>query len=188
MAGRTWRGALGGALAGLMMSAIPGHAEDGMFTDFSGADGSGWRFFTDQVMGGVSEGQARIEEIDGARALRLTGTVSTENRGGFIQARLDLEAPLAPDAEGIVLRVRGDGQRYFVHLRTSGTMLPWQYYQAPFETGAEWTEVRLPWAAFEASGRMLRDVPKAETVRSVAIVAYGRDHVADVAVAEIGTF
>ena len=134
MTGRTWRAALGGALAGLMMSAIPGHAEDGMFTDFSGADGSGWRFFTDQVMGGVSEGQARIEEIGGERALRLTGTVSTENRGGFIQARLDLDAPLAPDAEGIVLRVRGDGQRYYVHLRTSGTMLPWQYYQVPFET------------------------------------------------------
>jgi hypothetical protein len=35
---------------------------------------------------------------------------------------------------------------------------------------------------------MLRDVPKADAVRSVAIVAYGRDHVADVAVAEIGAF
>lgn len=163
-------------------------AEGGMLEDFSGTGGTKWAFFTDQVMGGVSEGRARIEEVDGERALRLTGTVSTENRGGFIQARLDLDAPLAPDAEGIVLRVRGDGQRYFVHLRTSGTRLPWQYYQAPFETEADWTEVRLPWTAFEPSGRMLRDVPKPETLRSVALVAYGRDHEADVSLAEIGAY
>jgi len=179
------------ALAALLVAGGLGGtamAENRMLEDFSGTGGTKWSFFTDQVMGGVSEGQARIEEVDGERALRLTGTVSTENRGGFIQARLDLEAPLAPDAEGIVLRVRGDGQRYFVHLRTSGTMLPWQYYQAPFEAGPGWTEIRLPWTDFEASGRILRDVPRPEAVRSVAIVAYGRDHVADVSLAEIGAF
>jgi hypothetical protein len=26
--------------------------------------------------------------------------------------------------------VRGNNQRYFVHLPTGGTPLPWQYYQA----------------------------------------------------------
>ncbi len=171
-----------GSLGGTAM------AENGMIAEFSGSGGSEWRFFTDQVMGGVSEGQARIEEIGGERALRLTGTVSTENRGGFIQARLELDERLAPGAQGIALRVRGDGQRYFVHLRTTGTVLPWQYYQAPFETDGEWREVRLPWSAFEASGRMLRDVPKAEAVRSVALVAYGRDHVADVAVARVEAY
>lgn len=163
-------------------------AEGRMLEDFSEPSAANWRFFTDQVMGGVSEGQARVEEVAGETALHLTGSVSTENRGGFIQARLDLAGPLSADAAGVVLRVRGDGQRYFVHLRTSGTVLPWQHYQAPFETGPDWQEVRLPWSAFEASGRMLRDTPKPEAVRSVAIVAYGRDHEADVSVAEIGTF
>ncbi len=188
MAGRTWRAALGGALVVLTMSGVPGQAEGRMLEDFSGTSGSNWNFFTDQVMGGISEGQARVEEVAGARALHLTGSVSTANRGGFIQARLDLASPLSADAAGVVLRVRGDGQRYFVHLRTSGTVLPWQYYQAPFETTADWQEVRLPWSAFEPSGRMLRDVPKPEAVRSLALVAYGRDHEADVSLAEIGTF
>lgn len=188
MAGDTWLTRLCGALAGLAMSATLAQAEGRMLEDFSGPGAPKWRFFTDQVMGGVSEGQARVEEVAGETALHLTGTVSTANRGGFIQARLDLDTPPSAEAAGIVLRVRGDGQRYFVHLRTSGTMLPWQYYQAGFETGPDWQEVRLPWSAFEASGRMLRDVPKPGAVRSVAIVAYGRDHEADVSVAEIGTF
>ena len=159
-----------------------------MLEDFSGPNAANWRFFTDQVMGGVSEGQARVEEVAGETALHLTGSVSTANRGGFIQARLDLDATLPPDSKGIAVRVRGDGQRYFIHLRTSGSVLPWQYYQAGFDTGPDWTEVRLPWSVFEASGRMLRDVPKPQAVRSLAIVAYGRDHEADVSVAQIGTY
>ena len=47
-------------------------------------DSDRWRFFTDGVMGGVSTGQAVI--ADGA--LTITGDVSTDNNGGFIQARL----------------------------------------------------------------------------------------------------
>src|SRR6056297_2232242 len=84
-----------------------------------------YRFISDQVMGGVSEGEARIEGGGGARVLRLAGTVRSGNRGGFLQARVDLETPLPGTAQGVVLRVRGTGGRYFVHLRTRGTVLPW---------------------------------------------------------------
>jgi hypothetical protein len=137
-----------------------------------------WRFFTDQVMGGVSEGRA--EAATGA--IRLTGTVSTANRGGFIQVRTELETPLPAGSEAILIEARGNGERYFVHLRTRGTVLPWQYYQAGFETAADWREVRLPFEAFAASGRLLRATPLPETVTSIGLVAYGRDHVADLEV------
>ncbi len=137
-----------------------------------------WRFFTDQVMGGVSEGRA---EADGG-AIRLTGEVSTANRGGFIQVRTELETPLPAGSEAIVLEARGNGERYFVHLRTRGTRLPWQYYQAGFETGADWREVRLPFEGFTASGRLLRAAPRPEAVTSIGLVAYGRDHLADLEV------
>ncbi len=149
---------------------------------------SEYRFFTDQVMGGVSTGEARVTGADGARHLRLTGTVSTENRGGFIQARVDLPAPLPEAATGVVVRVKGNGGRYFVHLRTRGTILPWQYYQAPFETTAEWRALRLPFTAFERSGALLRETPRPETVTSLAAVAYGRDHEADLSFEWVGLY
>ncbi|MFB9149683.1 CIA30 family protein [Roseovarius ramblicola] len=147
-----------------------------------------YRFFSDRVMGGVSTGAARVTGSEGARHLALTGSVSTENRGGFIQARADIDASFPAEARGVVIRVRGNGQRYFVHLRTRGTILPWQYYQAGFETTPAWREVRLPFVDFASSGAFLRDTPRPETVTSLAVVAYGRDHEADVAFQWIGLY
>ena len=51
---------------------------------------AGWRFFTDNVMGGISTGQLAFAREDGQTYARMTGRVSTANRGGFIQMRLDL--------------------------------------------------------------------------------------------------
>lgn len=152
------------------------------------SDQSRWSYVSDQVMGGVSEGQARMDMADGAPALRLTGTVSTANRGGFIQARIELDAPLPADASGVVISVRGNDQRYFIHLRTRGTALPWQYYQAGFEAGSDWREIRLPFTAFERSGGLLRATPLPETIRSLGLVAYGRDHRADVSIRSVGFY
>ncbi len=141
-----------------------------------------WSYLADTVMGGVSQGGAQME----AGALRLRGTVSTANRGGFIQARTELPTGLSPDASALRLRVRGNGERYFMHLRTTRTLLPWQYYQQGFDTGPDWAEVTLPLADFAASGRMMAGRIKPEDIRSIGIVAYGRDHVADVSVAALG--
>jgi hypothetical protein len=147
-----------------------------------------WTYVSDQVMGGVSSGSARIETADGASHLRLTGQVSTANRGGFIQARITLDSPPPDGATGMLIRTRGNGEGYFIHLRTDGTLLPWQYYQAPFATTPDWAEVRLPFDAFNPSGALLRDTLRPASIRSIGIVAYGRDHSADVSVAEIGFY
>jgi len=147
-----------------------------------------YRFFTDQVMGGVSTGEARVVSAEGARHLVLTGSVSTENRGGFIQARVDIDVPFPDRAQGVVIRVRGNGQRYFVHLRTRGTILPWQYYQAGFETTGDWQDLRIPFEAFVPSGSLLRDRPRPGTVTSLAAVAYGRDHEADLSFQWLGLY
>jgi len=134
-----------------------------------------WRFFTDQVMGGVSSGQVALHQ----EGLHLTGDVSTQNNGGFIQARADTGG-FPASATGIKLRVKGDGQRYFIHLRSRATVLPWQYYQAAFDTDGTWQEITLPFDAFKASGALLPRAPAPQSVKSVALVAYGRDHIADV--------
>lgn len=147
-----------------------------------------WRFFTDQVMGGVSTGRVDFANDGGQPFARMTGRVSTANRGGFIQMRLDLATPPPPETTGVRLIVRGNGQRYFVHLRTAGSLLPWQYYQAPFDVTEGWTEVRLPLDAFAASGGLLRRVPAPDGLTSLAIVAYGRDHSAQIDVREVGFY
>ena len=166
----------------------PGFADPMMIEDFQMQPETRWRFFTDGVMGGISTGRVEMVTGDGPPHARMTGHVSTANRGGFIQMRHDLAAPPPPGTTGLRLVVRGNGQRYYSHLRTSATILPWQYYQAPFEVTETWAEVRLPFTAFVASGRLLPTPPDPRRLRSVAIVAYGRDHDAEIEVREVGFY
>lgn len=149
---------------------------------------SQWSYVSDQVMGGVSEGQARVEGPEGAQYVHLTGTVSTENRGGFLQVRVGLEDPLPDAAQGVIVETRGNGEGYFIHLRTRGTILPWQYYQAPIPSGPDWQVIRVPFTAFKPSGAMLRAQPRPGQVTSLGAVAYGRDHLADLSFRWIGVY
>lgn len=89
---------------------------------------------------------------------------------------------------GVRLIVRGNDQPYFVHLRTGGTLLPWQYYQASFDVSKSWNEVRLPLDAFKASGGLVHKVPDHSSLTSLAIVAYGRDHDVQIDVRELGFY
>ena len=163
-------------------------AEENMIENFEIEPETRWRFFTDGVMGGVSSGQVAFIREEGQTHAHMTGRVSTENNGGFIQMRMDLSDGAPDGTTGVRLVVRGNDQRYFVHLRTSGTILPWQYYQAGFDATRDWAEIRLPFDSFERSGRMLRAAPLAESLKSVAVVAYGRDHDAEIDVREVGFY
>lgn len=163
-------------------------ATDRRFETFDDTPAARWSFLADTVMGGVSTGQVQFDREGTTSFVRLSGEVSTANNGGFIQVRRKLSQPLPEDVRGLRLVVRGNGGPYFVHLRTRGTRLPWQYYQARFPTGDGWTEIRLPLSAFHPSGRLLRATPSAQSITSVGIVAYGRDHSALVEVSQIDWF
>lgn len=176
-------------MASLAMWPLPvAIAEDVLIENFKSQPEARWQFIADTVMGGVSTGQVEFVQGEGDAYARMTGRVSTENNGGFIQFRMELPRPLPKDAVGLRLVVRGNDQRYFVHLRTSGTLLPWQYYQAGFDATQQWSEVRLPFKNFKASGRLLRTIPKPETLRSIGIVAFGRDHQAEIDVREVAYY
>lgn len=170
------------AAAGLLAGPAPG--ETLMQGQMTNAADLNWTYLADTVMGGVSRGQARM---DGG-AIRLTGQVSTANNGGFIQSRTDMPEGLPQGAEGLVIRVRGNGARYVIHLRTRSTRLPWQYYQAGFQATAGWQDIRLPFAAFERSGSLLARVPTPDSVRSIGLVAFGQDYTADVSLAALGVY
>ncbi len=177
-------------LAALFIAAAPPpvRADKTTIEDFTMQPQTRWQFITDTVMGGVSSGQVTFMKEGGRSFARMTGRVSTANRGGFIQIRLDLATPPPQGAKGVRLVVRGNNQRYFAHLRTSGTVLPWQYYQAGFDVKTSWKEVLLPFDSFAASGALLRSVPRADSLSSVAVVAYGRDHNAQIDVREVGFY
>lgn len=182
-------------LALLAMTTPSAATSSGLIDDFRQPEGTSrlgtdWRLTTDRVMGGVSDAQTKRDIIDGRPALCLTGTVSLENNGGFVQMNLDL----SPDDElldasafdGVRLIVRGNGADYNVHLKTNATHLPWQSYRAGFATKPEWQEVRLPFSAFEPH----RLVPALDPARlkRLGIVAIGQAMTADVCVAEIGFY
>jgi Complex I intermediate-associated protein 30 (CIA30) len=179
-----------GLLAAIIVMAgfAPSAQAGAMIDDFSNNPSQRWRFFADTVMGGVSTGKVEFLREDGASFARMTGTVSTANNGGFIQFRTELPGAAPQGTKGVRLMVRGNGERYYVHLRTTFTILPWQYYQAPFATTNGWREVRLPLEAFKPSGRMLPGTIAPARIKSVGIVAFGRDQQVQVDVREAGFY
>ena len=135
-----------------------------------------WHFFTDQVMGGISSGQISYHEEEDEHYVRMTGKVSTQNRGGFIQMRQEIVAPVPENTQGIRIIARGNQQKYFVHFKTRGSLLPWQFYQSGFEVTEQWQEIHLPLKHFSAKGSIISKSLNATSIKSVAIAAYGRDH------------
>ena len=176
-------------LAGLLIgSSSTAMSKDYIIDDFKTQPETRWKFIADTVMGGVSTGDLSFHASNENSYARMTGTVSTRNNGGFIQFRTKFPSPLPNTARGLRFIVRGNDQRYFLHLRTGGTLLPWQYYQSGFDAKREWSEVRVPFGDFKPSGVLLRAVPRPEGVKSLGFVAFGRNHEAEIEVLEVGYF
>jgi hypothetical protein len=152
------------------------------FSDERSALGTSWEGFTDRVMGGVSDMQVRIQTDGAGRILHLSGNVSLENNGGFIQVRLLLNEKKQPfDASsysGIALRVRGRDKGYYVHLRTTRTVFPWSYYAQEFSVSDEWNTVYLPFDDFKSEFMRSSRLNKAK-LTSIGIVAAKRVFFAD---------
>ena len=96
--------------------------------------GQEWYFVTDGVMGGVSEGSAKLDKVEKTKCHRMTGNVSTENNGGFIQIRTLLKPKInINDYEGIFAYVYGNNKNYSFHIRTGnllpGNIIPISFYQ-----------------------------------------------------------
>ena len=144
-----------------------------------------WKFISDNVMGGVSTGSINYVIKEGNSSAYLSGNVSTKNNGGFIQIRRSLKDIDLSKAKYIKITAKGNNQKYFLHLRTSGTILPWQYYQISFEVKEEYKEYILQIKEFKKSGSFQPSMVNSKSISSVAVVAYGRDHKADIHVKEI---
>jgi hypothetical protein len=175
---------------GLVFSLLisPSWSDTNMIDAFEQQPERRWRYFSDQVMGGLSQGQANFVKTDARFSAHLSGWVTTQNNGGFIQIRREINGSNYPDAKGVTLKIKGNGERYYLHLRTKQTQLPWHYYQASFDSSSDWQSFSIPFSSFERSGWVLGAEIDPASISSLGIVAYGKDHQADLWIDEIGFY
>ncbi|GMP74240.1 hypothetical protein CsSME_00031707 [Camellia sinensis var. sinensis] len=121
-----------------------------------------WGALDDVVMGGVSESTFQIDPTggeNGGPSGLFKGVVSTANNGGFTSIRtknFSVPENLSP-YDGLELRIKGDGRRYKLIIRTSRD---WDTvgYTSSFDTvEGQWQSVRVPFTS-------LRPVFRARTV------------------------
>tara|TARA_B100000686_G_scaffold80165_1_gene86457 strand:+ start:5712 stop:6248 length:537 start_codon:yes stop_codon:yes gene_type:complete len=139
-----------------------------------------WSFIADTVMGGVSKGKLDFKSINNERFYKMQGQVSTENNGGFIQFRTRFKKKLKKDFKGVRITVRGNGESYFVHIRTKDMWFPWQYYSSKFKTSSNWVTIDLPFSGFQSSNWYQSSEFSSLEIQSIGIVAFGKDFYADV--------
>ncbi len=161
--------------------------EDGRPKIFSSG---GWRGFSDRVMGGISNAELTQATIAGKDCLRLTGNVTRESNGGFIQMAYffgNNEASFDASAyRGLEMLVFGNNEAYNVHLRTRDCGWYDESYRFTFVAKNEWQRIRVPWDEFKGNGV---NVPlDSSTLQRIAILGWMREFEADVALAELALY
>jgi len=160
--------------------------DDRTSDNLSSSLGTQWRLVTDQVMGGVSNGELTLDNYKGKNCLRMRGDISTDNNGGFVQIALDLtqDEPLDASAyAGIELSIFGNNEHYNIHIRTTDLWLPWQSYRFSFKATPDWQIIRIPFANLEA----YRTTTKfhQDKLKRIGLVGIGRNFQADMCVSSI---
>ena len=163
-------------------------AENDVILSFTPDSAKYWQYISDRTMGGVSTGQAALEQDGEMFFARLTGNVSTKNNGGFIQLRSRFSfANFEKDGKkikGVRINVRGNGEIYYIFIRTDKTQSYRDYFSAPFEAIDKWQMIDLPLNKFQhrfSKNSNLED----KNIRTFGIVAYGRDFMADISISKI---
>lgn len=154
------------------------------------AFGTPWQLFTDEVMGGKSTGKMELVKLEGHTCLHMTGDVSDKKKNNFVQVRLEADKKRkyvnAGKFDGIRLRVKSNGEKYVLHLKTKNTWFPWQRYEAGFDTETDWQDIYVPFKQFaQKSIKAKLDIAK---LKSIAIVAMKEGMKADIHIDRIGFY
>lgn len=125
--------------------------------DFSPDNQLDWQIINDGVMGGISESDFRINTDQTAD---FTGMVSLENNGGFASVRALLKEQVTGNFQKIILRVKGDGKKYSLRIRTDVNFDGVAYACNFLSIKDEWTEFEFsPYDFFPTfRGRILQNV------------------------------
>jgi hypothetical protein len=139
-----------------------------------------WYAYTDNVMGGKSELVAQQNQD----VIKLSGTVSTKNNGGFV--RLATNPNIASnDIKGIRFLAKGNNEVYDLHVSLKGMkMPPWSFFSKKFSVSDEWSEYQIEFTEFEKYGYSARSFnPK--NIRELSFAGYGRDFTVDLELKDI---
>ena len=154
------------------------------------APGAQWRGFSDRVMGGVSDAQFGTAEVAGKHCIRLTGHVTRDSGGGFVQMALDLGSRLKPfDGSayaGVEVLVHGNDEDYNCHVRTADCGWYDQSYRATVHVAPRWQRIRFAWSDFRPNGAL----PPLDPARlqRIALLGWMREFQADIALAEMSLY
>jgi monofunctional biosynthetic peptidoglycan transglycosylase len=119
-----------------------------LLADFTAGDGPDFRPVNDQVMGGRSVSRWRWDP-EGFGVFE--GMVSLARGGGFASVRAGLENTDLSECAGVLVRARGDGQRYRLVLRHDRRFSGVNHMHDFSTPEGEWADVFLPFAGFRAS-------------------------------------
>ena len=125
-----------------------------------------WRTTDDVVMGGISSSTLTVEPPEIGV---FQGTVSLDRGGGFASVHAPLPSTNLSEYHGLEMRIRGDGNRYRLRLRTGASALT---YQSPFGTQpGSWQSTRLPFQSFRPTfhGQVIADAPSLDTTEVTSL-------------------
>lgn len=137
--------------------------------DFSTeVDVEAWYAINDGVMGGLSTGSM---SRTGSGAVVFEGRVSLDNNGGFASVRSRPREKDLSAYDGIRVRVRGDGNRYKINLKTDASF-DGLLYRVAFDTEAgRWQTVDIPFGEFEPTyrGRVIDGAPALDLTKVTSL-------------------
>lgn len=128
-----------------------------------------WVVVLDGVMGGRSTGELSFTD----HALVMQGDISLENNGGFASVRSPWGQYDLSEAEGIKMKVKGDGRKYTVMLEpTNQWYLP--TYVVDVKTSKKWKTIDIPMSELRYSqvGRRMDQKPTAEDLAQVKRIGF----------------
>lgn len=164
-----------------------------MLSNFSNGymlPGLAWRGFSDRVMGGISNASLNSARIDGRNCIRLSGNVTRESNGGFIQMAMYFGRSYnelnASDYKGLELMVYGNNEDYNIHVRTSDCSWHDESYRMTFFAEPRWQRLRVPWDAFEPN--RITEPLDSSSLQRIGILGWMREFKADIALAEISLY
>jgi len=133
------------------------------------ADAVDWQPVDDVVMGGVSSSELAL----GPQQTGIfSGVLSLAHGGGFASVRTRPRSVDLSAYEGLEIRVRGDGKRYQLRLRTHPGFDGVAYQVAFDAEQGTWHTLRFPFDAFSPTFRG-RTVPNAPALDASQIHSFG---------------
>ena len=137
-----------------------------------------WRFIKDQVMGGKSDGSMLLKEFTNQNFdfISAKGNVSTDG-GGFLMFRKEINANNLSNFSKVKFKARGNNEKYFIHIKTKGSIFPWVRYLGEFEVTDEWQDFEIEFTEFI---RYSNKSPKKRNlnpkkIKFIGVEASGRD-------------